>query len=262
VIATYAAKGIRVQPLAGFYGRMPSASEARNLASWAQAYGPGGTYWNSHGGTPEPIEAIEFGNETSYTYQYGDSQTSPSYRERGERYGERFKEAAEAISAAGSSVGLLAQADDWTGNWVGAIFKAVPGFARFVAGWTIHPYGPTWKKRIEDLIRQTGEHGAPATIPIDVTEWGLSTDNGRCLSENYGWNRCMSYTEAGEVLKRTVAEMRQAFASRLQDFILYQVHDLSASGSSGDREQYFGALQLGHQAKGTFTGAVESMLAS
>jgi hypothetical protein len=262
VIATYAAKGIRVQPLAGFYARIPSPAEAKNLAGWAKAYGPGGTYWSSYGGTPVPIESIEFGNETSYTYQFGDTQQSASYRERGERYGERLKEAAEAISAAGSSVGLLAQADDWTGNWVKAMFHAVPGFSKYVAGWTIHPYGPTWKKRIEDLIRQTSENGAPATIPVDITEWGLSTDNGRCLSENYGWNRCMSYTEAGEVLKRTVSEMRQAFSSRLQDFILYQVHDLSSSGVTTDREQYFGALQFGNQAKGAFTAAVESTLAS
>jgi len=262
VIATYAAKGIRVQPLAGFYARIPSSAEAKNLASWAKAYGPGGTYWSSHGGTPVPIAAIEFGNETSYTYQYGDTQQSASYRERGERYAERFKEAAEAIAGAGSSVGLLAQADDWTGNWVRAMFHAVPGFSKYVAGWTIHPYGPTWKKRIEDLIKQTAENGAPSSIPVDITEWGLSTDNGRCLSENYGWNRCMTYEEAASVLTRTVSEMRQAFSSRLQDFILYQVHDLSLSGVSSDREQYFGALQLAHQAKGAFTGAVESMLAS
>ena len=44
-IAGYAAKGIRVAPLAGFYGTIPTAAQAKNLASWASMYGPGGTFW-------------------------------------------------------------------------------------------------------------------------------------------------------------------------------------------------------------------------
>jgi len=40
-IGGMAAKGIEVIPMASFYGRVPSTSEAQNLASWAHAYGPG-----------------------------------------------------------------------------------------------------------------------------------------------------------------------------------------------------------------------------
>jgi len=44
-VEAYARVGLRVLPLAGFYGSMPSASDARNLATWAATYGPGGTFW-------------------------------------------------------------------------------------------------------------------------------------------------------------------------------------------------------------------------
>ncbi|HEY1832915.1 MAG TPA: hypothetical protein VGG08_00650 [Solirubrobacteraceae bacterium] len=261
-IATYAAKGIRVAPLASFFGTMPSAAEAKNLASWAKAFGPGGSYWASHPGTtPVPMQTIEFGNETSYGYQYSDSAGSPTYNARAELYAQRLKEAAEAIGAGGVHVGLLAQADDWTGDWVKKMFQAVPNFGSYVAGWTIHPYGEGWKVRIEDLIKQTGEHGAPSGLPIDITEWGLATDNGDCLSENYGWNRCMSYQEAGEVLTRTVAEMRKAFPTRLGLFMLYQVRDQASSGTTTDRESYFGALQHELQPKPGFTAAVQRLMA-
>jgi len=262
VIAAYAAKDIRVQPLASFYGSMPSPAQAQNLASWAQAFGPGGTYWSGHPSNAEPIESIEFGNETSYGYQYGTGAGTSAYRERAETYARRLKEAAEAIAATGKHVGLLAQADDWTGDWVSGMFAAVPNLAGYVGGWTIHPYGPGWRGRLEDLIKQTGEHGAPATIPIDITEWGLSTDNGRCLSENYGWNSCMSYNEAAETLKTVIAGMHQLLGSRFGTFMIYQVRDQKATGASSDREAYFGALQHELQAKGAFTSEVQSVLAS
>jgi hypothetical protein len=261
-IGGYAAAGIRVLPVAEFYGTMPSPAEAQNLGRWAAVFGPGGSYWSSHPGSQEPIQQIEFGNETSEGYQYGDGAGSSSYRTRAEDYASRLKSAAEAISATGIRVGMLAQADDWTGDWVNGMYAAVANLSSYVAGWTIHPYGPGWRSRVEGLIKQTAAHGAPSTIPIEVTEWGISTDNGRCLSDNYGWNPCMSYQEAGEALTKSVGEMRQLLGSRLQDFMVYQVRDQQLSGTSTDREIYFGALQHELQPKGTFTTAVENLLAS
>jgi hypothetical protein len=263
VIAGYAAKGIRVLPLACFDGTMPSAGEARQLASWAQAYGPSGTYWAAHPETsPEPIQAIEFGNETSYGYQYGDEPGSRSYRERAETYALRVEQTAEAITATGTPVGVLAQADDWSGDWVEGMYAAVPDLSRYVAGWTIHPYGPNWRERLEDLIAQTTAHGAPATIPIDITEWGLSTDNGDCVTENYGWSPCMTYPQAAEALSRTVSEMRQLLGGRLHMFFVYAVRDQAPAETSNNREAYFGALQQDLQPKGAYTTAVQTLLAS
>jgi hypothetical protein len=260
-IANYAAKGVRVAPLASFYGRMPTAAEAQSVAAWAKAYGPGGTYWANHAGGNLAIQTIEFGNETSYGYQYGDNAGTPSYQARAQTYAVRLKEAAEAIAATGVKVGVLAVADDPSGNWMNGMFGAVPNLGSYVSGWVTHPYGTSGKSKIQGILQQTAAHGAPANIPIDITEWGISTDNGVCVTENYGLNPCMSYAEAAEQLKKSVAEIKSLVGSRLQLFLLYQVRDQEAAGASNNREAYFGLLQHEDQLKGAFTAAVQELLA-
>ncbi len=261
VIAGYAAKGIRVLPLASFYGRLPSPAEARGLASWVAAYGPGGTFWADHTGGQFAIQSIEFGNETSYGYQYGDNAGSNSYRERAENYARRLQESAEAIAATGIHVGLLAQADDWTGDWMSGMYAAVPNLSSYVGGWTIHPYHH-WRSRLEALLEQTAAHGAPATIPIDITEWGLPTDAGHCIGEDEEYNGCMSYDEAGAILRETTAGIKALLGSQLGMFILYQVRDQQLTGASTDDEEYYGALQHELQPKGEYTTAIQALLAS
>jgi hypothetical protein len=262
-IAEYAAKGIRVTLLADFDGYIPTPAEATGLASWARAFGPGGTIWAGRSDGALAVTSIEFGNETSYNYQYSDD--SPSgYATRAHSYALRFAEAATAIRAANPAVGLLAQGDSGNAGeaWVQDMFEAVPNLGALVAGWTIHPYGPSWHERLVNLVNQTAAQGAPSTIPIDITEWGLSTDNGRCLSSNFGWNKCMTYQEAGDLLTRTVSEMRQLLGSRMGLFTLYQVRDQKLTGSSSEMEGYFGALQHELQPKGAFTQAVEALMAA
>lgn len=260
-IAAYAAKGIRVLPLASFYGKLPSEAEVQALAGWAKAYGPHGTFWT--GRTEVAIQSIEFGNETSYGYQYGDSAGSASYQERAGNYALRFQTAAEAVAATGTGVGLLAEADDWTGDWVNGMFAAVPDLSNYVAGWVIHPYGANWRVRLQDLIAQTAANGAPATIPVDITEWGVSTDNGNCLDENAPkYNRCMSYEEAAGTLDSVSGEIERLLGSRLGDFILYQIRDQKPTGTTTDSEMFFGALQHGLQSKGQYTTAVKTLLGS
>ncbi len=261
-VEEYARAGIRIMPLAGFEGKLPTSEQAKNLGTWAAAYGPGGTFWQ---GKSEPagtaMTTIEFGNETSYAYQFSDTSDS-AVASRAQTYAIRFKEAYEAIHAANPNVGLLAQADDGdSGNsiWVENMFKAVPNLGQMVAGWTVHPYGPEWKGRLDALVSQTQAAGASSSIPIYVTEWGLATDNGRCLSDNYGWNKCMSYSEAASALGSTVTGMRARYGARLRGFYLYQAQDQSASGTSSDREQYFGAMQSNGEPKGAYTSEVDSL---
>lgn len=263
VIAAYAEQGIRVAPLATFTRTLPTPAQAQNLAAWANAFGPGGTFWSSHAGGQYAIQTIEFGNETSDSYQYTDN-TPAGYASRAQTYAMRFAEAATAIRAANPKVGLLALGDSGNAGpaWVENMFKAVPNLGTLVAGWTVHPYGPNWRVKFEEIISQTAAQGAPSTIPIDVTEWGLSTDNGRCLSENYGWNSCMTYQEAAAVLARTISEMRQALPGRLGLLLLYQIRDQKPSGETTGREDYFGAVQRELQPKGAYTAAVKEVLAS
>jgi hypothetical protein len=261
-IVGYAELGIRVAPLATFDGTMPTPAQAQGLALWAKAYGPGGTFWAGRSDGALAIQTIEFGNETSGGYQYGDNAGEPSYQQRAKTYAIRLKEAAQAISAAGVKVGMLAVAEDWTGDWMDGMFSAVPNLGSYLAGWVSHPYGPGWKSKFEDIANQAASHGAPSTIPIDVTEWGLANDNGRTLSENYGYNPSMSYQEAASTLRSTVAEMRAWLGSRVGLFFLYQVRDQQTSGASSEREAYFGALQHEDQSKGPYTQAAQELLAA
>jgi hypothetical protein len=272
IIGAYAQAGVRPLLLAGFEGRIPSTPEAQNLASWAAAFGPGGTFWQ---GKNYPASAavtdIEFGNETSYSYQFSDTSSAsnwyalPSYAARAQNYALRFKDAETAIQASNPNVGLLAQADDGgsgTPTWVNNMFAAVPDLASRVAGWTVHPYGPQWEATINRLVSSTKAAGAPSTIPIYATEFGISSDNGHCVQENFGFNKCMSYAEAASTLESSISAMHAKYGSRLRDVYLFQARDQQATGSSNEREGYCGALQTNQSTKGAYTTAVENLLSS
>jgi hypothetical protein len=266
-IAAHAANGTRVLLLAGFHGRMPTDAEARTLAGWAREFGPGGSFWAGRPDGQLAIREIEFGNETSYGYQYGDNWDKASYTERARTYALRAKVAQEAIAATGMDVGLLVQADDantGSASWVDGMFAAVPDLASRVAGWTVHPYGPRarFEPRLERLAAQTAARGAPATIPFWITEWGLSTDDGHCLTDNYGWDRCMSYAASASALTSSVGEMRNRWGTRLRAIFLFQGRDQRAPAASTNREHYFGALRSDLGDKGAYTPAVRALMAS
>jgi hypothetical protein len=263
-IEKYAAEGVRVLPLAEFTGRMPSPTEAQDLASWADAYGPGGTFWAGRSNGNLAIRSIEFGNETDYSGQYHDEPGDASYRLRAETYAVRVKEAAQAIESGGSTVGLLVQADDTSGDWINSMYAAVPELTKYVAGWTMHSYGGREynEYRFRTLIKQAAEHGA-SSVPIDVTEWGVTTDNGRCLEYNDGLNPCMTYQEAAQEVRNSFAWMKEMLGSKLVMFIFYQTGDQAPSGVTTNWQGYFGALQYERKAsKGPFTEAVEAVLHS
>ena len=263
-IAAITRRGARPLLLAGFHGRMPTQAEASNLASWAAAFGPGGSFWGRHRRHRLPVLLIEFGNETSYRDQYGDTYSDRSYKDRAELYATRFAQAHRAIGR--RRVGLLAQADDGgTGSsaWVTHMFGAVPKLGRMVAGWTVHPYGPRakWQPKLRPLAAQTAAAGAPASIPIDVTEYGLSTSDGASLTDNYGWPTNLTYAQAAADLRSTVTDMRTdgQIGKRLRLFMLYSAHDLRPVGVTNDREAYFGALRHDLAAKGAYTTEVRRL---
>jgi hypothetical protein len=272
IVGAYAQAGVKPLLLAGFQGRLPSTGEAQSLASWAAAFGPGGTFWQ---GKDYPastaVTDIEFGNETSYSYQFPDTSSAsnwyalPSYAARAQTYALRFRDAQTAIQTTNPNVGLLAQADDGgsgTPTWVNNMFAAVPDLAGRVAGWTVHPYGPHWEATINRLLSSTQAAGAPSGIPIYATEWGLSSDNGRCVEENFGFSKCMSYGEAASTLESNIAAMHARYGSRLRDVYLFQARDQQSTGTSTEREGYCGALQTNQSTKGAYTTAVENLLSS
>jgi hypothetical protein len=265
-VAAIARHGARPLLLAGFHGRVPTEAEARNLGSWAAAFGRGGSFWAKRRGRSRPVQEIEFGNETSYRDQYGDSYSDQSYEDRAELYAIRFAQAHAAIAATRRRVGLLAQADDGgtaSGNWVNHMFQAVPKLGKLVAGWTVHPYGPRsrWEPKLRRLIAQTGANGAPSNIPIDVTEYGLSTNAGAALTDNYDWPVNLSSAQAADALASTVAGMRadRQIGRRLRLFMVYSAHDLRAPNVTNDREAYFGALRHNLTGKGAYTAEVRRL---
>jgi hypothetical protein len=265
IIEAYAKAGVKPLLLACFTGYVPNATEAKNLGAWAAAFGPGGSLWKGKSMPANTaVTDIEFGNETSYSYQFSSSEdTNAGYAARAQAYGVSLKEAYGAIQSTGIKVGILAQGD--LGNagpsWEENMFKAVPGIGSMIAGWTIHPYGPKWESFINSMISATNAVKAPSSIPIYITEWGVSSDNGRCLSENYGWNACMTYSEAASTLSSTFAAIRAKYGARLGGFYIFQAHDQDMTGTSTDREGYFGALQANAEPKGAYTTEVESLLA-
>ena len=265
-VAALAAQGVQAVLLAGFDGRIPSEAEARNLAGWAAEFGPGGSFWSGRRDGNLAVRQIEFGNETSYSHQYGDTWSDQSYKDRAKLYATRFAQAHAAIAGTGRQVGLLAQGDDGgTGSsaWVDSMFDAAPNLGRIVDGWTVHPYGPrgTWKGKLDRLIAQTAANGAPGTVPIDVTEYGISTNNGVALNDNYGWPVNLTFAQAGASLRSAVAEMRAdpSIGPRLRLFLLYAAYDLNASLGPNERERFFGALDAGLGDKGAFTAEVRQL---
>jgi hypothetical protein len=266
-VAALAAQGARALLLAGFEGRLPTAAEASNLGRWAAEFGPGGSFWAGRRDGHLAVQQIEFGNETSYGHQYGDTWSDASYTSRAAQYARRFAEARFAIAKTGRDVGLLAQADDGgtgSSNWVNHMFRAVPTLGQMVDGWTVHPYGPRsrWKPKLDRLIWSTAANGAPASIPIDVTEYGISSANGTPLTDNYGWPTNLTYAQAAAALDQTIAEMRfdQTIGPRLRDFMIYAAHDLRPYGTTADREQNFGALQDNLAGKGAYSTEVRDQL--
>ncbi len=269
-IDAYARAGVQPLLLAGFRGRIPSTAEAQNLASWAAEFGPGGTFWQGQTAYPPGVAVtrIEFGNETSYSYQFPDTAgvanwwRLPAYEERARAYALRLQEAHAAIVAANPTVGLLAigEADGAQGNWVRFMFEAIPQLGDLVSGWTVHPYGPRWSDRMDAALANLRARGAPDTTPLWVTEWGLATDDGRCLDNNYGWDPCMTYDQAAETVRTVLPAMRERYGSRLAAIYVYQAHDQRDPGTSTNREHYFGGLTARGAPKGAYAAELRAQL--
>lgn len=271
IIKAYADAGVQANLLAGFpSGRTPTPAESAALADWAAAFGPGGSFWAGKGYAASlAVDRIEFGNEVSGPWHYSSMQgvsdwpRSPQYAAIAEEYGRTFKAASIAVQAANPGVELLAVADvaGREEAWMDGIFRAVPDFGSYVGGWVVHPYGPEWQYNTDNALGQARAHGAPDTIPLFATEIGIATDDGRCLSDNYGWGKCLSYQQAADTLRSTVSGLEAHYGSRLAEIDFYTTNDWRQPGGSGDREDYFGGLTLAGGTKGAYTTAMKDLLA-
>jgi hypothetical protein len=263
----FADSGARVLLLAGFHSQVATTAQAQNLADWANRYGCGGTFWQGRTDGELCVRYIEFGNETSYSYQYAGCgepwYLAECYRQRANWYALRAKDAALALE--GTGVGLLVQADhggSGASTWVDEMYEAVPNLHDYVDGWSVHPYGPNFTDKPLKAIQQTQARGAPATIPVDVTEVGLSSRDGQPVSNNYGWPTNQTYAQAAVALQSVVDGLRNhaTIGPRLRHFMVYATYDLQAVGAGTNREWYFGAVKSDETAKGAYTTKVVEVL--
>jgi hypothetical protein len=130
-----------------------------------------------------------------------------------------------------------------------------------VAGWVAHPYGPDYTAKLENVIDGVSAHGG-GRLPLFVTEYGVATDNGHCLGDNYGWPKCLTYQQAADKLRGAIADMHATYGKQLSQVLIFAQVDRRPSGATTDREDYFGAVQSKGQDKGPLTVVVQKMLAA
>jgi hypothetical protein len=70
----------------------------------------------------------------------------------------------------------------------------------------------------------------------------------------------MTYDQAATNLRNAVSAMRSRYAKRLAAVYLYSTSDLAASGTTTNRENYFGALRSDKSPKGAYTSEVKAEL--
>jgi len=233
------------------------------IPDWAAAVGPNGTWYQQH---PEwaslAVTHIEMGNEWFYNYRGGINQA------KCQQYARAFRDTAVAVKAKNPNVGLLFMTDiDNQGttpynNMVDWFYQAVPNIHDYMAGVTFHIYGPPGGSNVfpkmQDVLNRMASHGAPNTIKIWVTEDGVASDNGRNLTDNYGWPTNQTYAQAGAALRQKLSAVlgHATIGPRMAVWTNYQAHDQQPTGTTNEREAYFGVVQSNQAAKGDITQSV------
>ena len=263
IVEGYAREGIRVMPLVGFDKTLPTPAQARNIATWAAEFGPGGSFWQ---GKSLPAAAamttMEFGNETSYAYQFSDNSTA-AVAARAQTY---------AIPLQGSlRSGPRGQPPGRNSR---------PGRRRRLGGIDLGQQhvqsGPESRRtgdRLDDppvwarmaaIDRSTDLPDAGSRRPQQHPHLHHGVGPGhrqRTLPQRQlRLEQVHELSEAANALGSTVAGMRARYGPRLHAFYLYQAQDQGPSGTSNNREEYFGALQTDGSSKGPYTAEVQSLL--
>ena len=220
------------------FDSIPTDAQVDSAAAWAK----------SQAGK---IKNVEFGNES---FIHMSSQ--------GGAYALAAKRLAQDL--AGSGVGVLIQADDNNSGsswWIDAEYQAVPDLHKYAAGWVIHPYGPSsvHTTRINRVWGMVNKYGG-GNVKFYATEYGMASDGGRTLNDNYEYPVNLSYDAAGPLLTQGIADFKNT--GKVAQVMLYQSTDQAAPGSSNDREGYFGLLQAGGGLKGALTQAAIAAFAA
>jgi len=253
LVGSLAQRGIRLQPLVG-WGNGTPAPDLTGVARWASAFGPRGSFWAGRSDAVAMID-IELGNENAFYYKSGVPEDA-RYRGLATAYGRRAVDAARAVDRANPAVGLLVEleaGDSESPAWIdGTLSAGGPDLVRLLHAPAIHPYGPDWRAKLDRSFRYVAKWGVHK--PFALTEWGIATDDGVSLTDNYDYPTDLTYAQAARLLSTAVREM-SALPGEVQQVILYQVHDQRDPGTDTEREHYFGLLRLDGSNKGELTAA-------
>ena len=130
-----------------------------------------------------------------------------------------------------------------------------PDLVRLLHAPVIHAYGPNWRSKLDQNFRFLAARGVHK--PYAMTEWGISTDDGADLDDNYDWPTDLTYDRAGSLLTDAVNQM-SSLRNELGQVLLFQLHDQRDPGTDTDREHYFGLLRLDGSVKGAYTAAART----
>jgi len=199
------------------------------------------------------VRIFEYGNETSY---FGSEVSTATRTSTAQAYGRRALEVANALAPLG--VRLLVQGDDAlrSPSWIANVLAAAPALKEKAYGVTIHAYGPKapagvtsgmfYDLRLGSLLRSLAALGIP-DMPIWMTEYGISTDDGRELTDNYGWPKAMTYQQVADAITAVWLDIANRFPT-VDVFCGFQALDQGVSQSLtpmgttalNGREKFFG----------------------
>jgi hypothetical protein len=235
VFAAAAARGLTILPV---FTNTSDYEDTSFVAAAVARYGPGGSFWSEHSGLDASHAPTwwEVGNEP-----WMQGQTPGSYAKD-------FRAAVTAGRAAnGAARFLLATFSTWKNpssgqweSWVTPMFSAAPDLARYVDGWSNHPYcngdaptrwdpsAPNWVWEFLQFTKvhaELADHGL-GDAPMWLTEFGYSTAGDRSVSEQ----QQADYLVQAAHLLPDYPYARALFLYQLQDW----------GPRDGDREHYFG----------------------
>lgn len=212
-VSALASNHLTWEPLLDFNTNWANAvADNADFATYAQAvaarYGVGGSFWSQHPSLPYlPAQIFEVWNEEDA------SQWPISPQDYGPLY-IAVHTAIHAIDPSASvDVGGLSDSGsynpgtDYPSWYLVDLFAYYPQLVKLIDGYGLHPYAPTATDSAEwvvDFRHTLSDYGVPASVPIDITEFGWPYS-----SSSESW-RAQQMNALGAAFSRSNCGIREA----------------------------------------------------
>jgi hypothetical protein len=180
VVELTAAAHLRLYPMLGLPVSHGAAADATAMAafvtSFAQRYGPGGSFWAQHPELPYlPVESYEIGNEPDITPTEPADQTSLHYANPAD-YAEVYEAARTALHqvdpSAQAVVGGMLDSGAITLATAEQYLAAIGPMD--AVGFHPYLYDVTTMEQDTTLLRQWLDANGDANVPLDINEFGAA----------------------------------------------------------------------------------------